>query len=223
MAPSQPNHDRPLQEFSQWLTHEAPVLCSETTRSGEASSTSDTPVFVPQSRIDEYFQPNRVSRLLHALFPDRDRPNAQDIAQRCPRGLCILLSIGSAKYINTFASSPELWDDQLPFWRPGPIEFPVALEDPEFFERFFQAQWRFCPNKLERLESGAFKVKRERVLPLLKKRWLARGATASLHHIVVHPDYDRLRDYVCAQWQLLGAVVLIAYRKEIRHHTTSMP
>ncbi|KAK5121454.1 hypothetical protein LTR85_005287 [Meristemomyces frigidus] len=190
MAAPQPDYDLAIQHFRQWL-NTATIQCRETLRD---NTTIPGFSFVPHSAITAYFQPERISGLLRLFFANGGGPSPRDIAQRCPRGFCILLFIGRGQYIGSFAVHEELWDEHLPFFRPGPDEFPVAHEDPELFNRFFDEQWRFCPNTLERIEAGSFKVKREKVLPLLSKTWVASGVTASLHHIVVHRDYDRLKE-----------------------------
>ncbi|KAK6391531.1 hypothetical protein LTR65_004366 [Meristemomyces frigidus] len=138
----------------------------------------------------------RMEEMTHEMQIIAHKTKAETVSMRIITLVTLFFLPGT--FISTLMSTPIVtFDTDSPGFSGkniGTDEFPVAHEDPNLFSKFFSEQWRFCSNKLERLDSGSFYVKRERVLPLLEKRWLASGVTASLHHIVVHPDYDNLRD-----------------------------
>lgn len=186
------DHKEAFQDYWRWL-EDARVKVLEVESGG---SKTDSGYFVPASAIKEYFTEQRVARILQAIFGGTEQPNARDISKYCPTGLCILICIGHERHITSFASHSDLWDKRLPFPGQAPAYFPHSQADPDFFKKFYDAQWPFCPEKLKTYGSGKFRLQPEHVLPLREKRWLASGVTADLHHVVVHPEYDCLRDRV---------------------------
>jgi hypothetical protein len=69
--------------------------------------------------------------------------------------------------------------------------FPTSTNDPRFFQRFCEEQWRFsAPVFLYNDTNLHFEA--NRILPIISKDKLAGGGSAVLHQIKLHKAYNKL-------------------------------
>lgn len=147
-------------------------------------------VFIARSRILHFLSDSNQTHSVIKSFQDPKDPVT--VTDQCPLTFCILVELERQELIDRFVKARTLWDDSLPH-KTRPEDFPVVDDDPNFFERFRETQWKYCPAQLNSSES--VKLDNERPLPILQKRRIGRGVTAFLYHITLHKDYDRLREY----------------------------
>lgn len=157
-----------------------------------------TKQFVPAELVESHFQtPSNhywVARgLLKEAFPKIEPPpvSARAVAEKCCRGMCILVLIGRPQLIRTFVAHDSLWDNKLPF-DPGarPSDFPEP-QDHALYQNFVSNQWRFWAPKMENIDD--WRVKDERIFPFLKDSTrIKRHRTSDVHRVQVHVKHDNL-------------------------------
>jgi hypothetical protein len=184
----QPDDHRHLQDFHQYL-HE----CVIRTDSPITSQTSQREEFVPFEQIEEHFsEEGRLIDILSAIFPDEEPiPVDETVVQtHYLKTLCILLSIGAARYIRLFVEHNGLSDVRLPHTS-KPDNFPISAARPNLWEKFYEKQWVFCAAEIN------FKIndslERDRILPIVKRKVLGEGGSAVVSKIVLHTSFNKLR------------------------------
>ncbi|KAL9604134.1 MAG: hypothetical protein Q9219_000722 [cf. Caloplaca sp. 3 TL-2023] len=148
--------------------------------------------FIPISALNGYLRTNdRVENLLTWLF-GRDWTkviDAETVRNHHLRSFSILLLIGHGKMIEYFVKYRSLQDHQLPY-QTRPKDFPHSSWDQNFFDRFYDNQWQFCPMSLE--YNMDLHLEKEEILPILHKEELGRGGDAIAYKIVVDSEHNKL-------------------------------
>ena len=112
--------------------------------------------------------------------------HAHNILESYSQVFAILLSINKGAFILHFDKYDELTDRRLPFQNNK--EFPLQ-ED--FFQKFQEAQHKFCAPTLSHLFHREFS--NNCILPFERDGLsIARGSSGVIHKIKVHPGYDFL-------------------------------
>lgn len=174
----------------QQLLHHIETSTTTCTVSGD-TTTAPPFTFVSQDAINRYFQdhPKQISKAVDAACGPYGTVNAKWVTENCPIGFCILLGLGYGSYIKHFVSFAGLHDEKLPFWS-QPVDFPHIPGNPDFFEQFREAQWRFFPITFSPTPSVKFQT--ELPLPIVERKKLrAHGLTADLYRIKIHHEYDK--------------------------------
>jgi hypothetical protein len=152
--------------------------------------------FVPIQKLETYFtEHNRQSlnELLDAAFFPEDAPlYAENITPKYTAVFTILLHINKQRYIKEFTKHGALSDSHLPFDPDDPPpKFPISTEDPNFFSRFCDEQWKFCAPTFQRhMLDEQFESKR--ILPITYKERLGGGGSGTLYKIKIHKLYNEL-------------------------------
>jgi hypothetical protein len=139
--------------------------------------------FVPKVSLREYLSHDKVKTLLK--FCGLSVVDWHTIHTHYLTVFVILLGIGKGKYITHFRSHDALADDQLPF-HTGSNWPSVCLK---FYDKFDDAQWRFCAQELraDRLDDRMFLWKR--IIPITSKTMLKDSADSETYRVEIHPDY----------------------------------
>lgn len=189
--PNQHDSGPALQEFHKWLSNEA--KCSGTLSPISAEKHHD---FVPYTRMKEYLSnAGRTHRILEELFPEKWDEMCMKWSEEIRSGYCrvfsILLHIGEGRFIEEFVKHRKLRDECLPFTNSD--GFPgTSTARSEFFNRFNEAQWIFCPAEFSNMHNGTKVLDEKEVLPVISKRKLGRGGCASVYQIKLHSAYNGL-------------------------------
>lgn len=182
----QPDDYRPLQDFHQYL-HESFIRTDNPITSKEEE-------FVPFERIKEYFEEEEhLINILIAIFPDEEPiPVDDSVVQRhYLKTLCILLSIGGARYIRHFVEHDGLRDARLP--HPSkPPNFPISPARPNLWALFYEKQWVFCAAEMHYTINNS--LESDRILPIVKREMLGEGGSAVVSRIVLHKSFNKLHD-----------------------------
>ncbi|KKY16055.1 putative protein kinase domain-containing protein [Diplodia seriata] len=195
--------DRELhQEFHEWIESQrmrgfgAPDL-----------TTNSRSVYVPQQRIDEYFEAGRnVGEILYRLNPDGNLKTYQStIVKDYSRVLCILLLLGQGHQIEIFVRHTSLCDTRLPFEH-KPAHFPVDDDGVDFFERFKEVQWQFCAQPLTYNMDLVYED--AHILPIITKDPIGTGGSAQIFKITLHQAYDELDPHGSSEKKVLSAHLL---------------
>lgn len=152
-------------------------------------------LFLPYSVIDSYFREHdflHLNKILDVIFTEDPPIDAETILRTCPRTLCILLSIGQARFIHHFTQYESLYDQKLPFDpRCAPADFPKSTSDDRFFENFCASQWKFCVKPVS-FHAG-LRIPRDQILPIKKIERRAGGSSAAVYEIVLYEEYNKLK------------------------------
>jgi hypothetical protein len=152
--------------------------------------------FIPIQKVQEHFEDERRQRLieiLEAVFSPGTPPlYAENVLPKYIAVFCILLHIGKGRHIPEFIKHGSLSDAALPFDpESAPPRFPHSAEDPNFFSKFCDEQWRWCAPKFQRhMLDEEFEAKR--VLPITFMEELGDGGSAKLYKIKIHKLYNDL-------------------------------
>ncbi|KPI38136.1 uncharacterized protein AB675_1060 [Cyphellophora attinorum] len=181
-----------IQEFREWIDRDSCIGVSFKRDKFQAQK------FLPPDRIRDWFDwhdPAKATIILGlvraALGSSATRSDALDIAKRCPEVFCTLIYIGKAKYIKLFLQNRKLW--RLPLEANSRASFPRLANGEDFFDEFYQEQWRFCAEPL----SGGLTtsiMEDDRILPLEIVTELSKhgGSSAVVHLCKVLPELDNL-------------------------------
>ena len=184
----QRDHHRDIQLFIEWVAdHSADAILDPDTNKSVA--------FMPFKTVEEYFETDgcaRLKELLSAVFSPDDPPvEPEDILGDYTRVFCILIEIGKGEFIESFICR-SFTDTKLPFLpKKAPSHFPTDTKDPDFYERFWKTQWKFCAPELKSpLRNKQFEL--DQILPIVSKEKIAASGSAMLYKIKLHDSYDRL-------------------------------
>jgi hypothetical protein len=152
--------------------------------------------FVSLGAVKSYLERNhrdRLTDILNALFEDSGGPDHTDLLSNYLAVFCILLQIGRGRFIKHFVDH-EIHD--LYEFSPEhiPPKFPSVPGDEEFYQRFCEAQWRFCVPDFKENMNRVFHDRR--TLPIVEKQPVATGGSAQVFTIKIHKSYDKLRGTV---------------------------
>lgn len=196
--PYDPSTNLDVQEFHEWLDSSR---CDGVIF---APNRYQPTKFLPDQAIEDYFDWKpvinraKIKKLVAAATVGSSMPvDARAVTQRCPKVFTILVMIGQSKYINSFVTKDDLLDRRLPFRPEARSLFPRLPNDASFFDEFCQKQWQFCVEPL-RYGLEHLILNNVRILPIidLKKLDKQQGASAVVHRIRVHPEYDDLAEHL---------------------------
>jgi hypothetical protein len=194
----QPDDNRYLQDFHQYL--------QESVIRTDSPITSQREEFVPFEQIEEHFnEEGRLIDILSAIFPDEEPIPVEDTVVQAQylKTLCILLSIGAARYIRHFVEHNGLSDVRLPHTS-KPHNFPISPARPNLWEAFYEKQWVFCAAEINYKINDSLEP--NRILPIVKREVLGEGGSAVVSKIVLHTSFNKLRSNpsssVCHQYLL---------------------
>lgn len=186
---AEPDHHPVIRGFFDWVRRARAYAVLEPTG-------QERRAFVPIQKIQTYFAERdrqRLNEILDAVFMPEDPPlYAENIIPKYVAVFSILLHINKARYIKDFTTYGPLSDAALPFDPVNPPpKFPTSSEDPNFFLRFCEEQWRFCSPTFQRhMLDERFEGKR--ILPITYKEWLGGGGSGTVYKIKVHKLYNEL-------------------------------
>ncbi|KAL2073991.1 hypothetical protein VTL71DRAFT_7769 [Oculimacula yallundae] len=194
MASSQPQDFNPAE--ARFFNYVNDICAHEILDPGDFDGciSSDRRVFAPRDKIQSYLEANNYweLRALLAGLKSAPVPAPSSITPRYTAVFCILLQSGRGSYIRYFTSYGSLRDTALPFDpRTRPAHWPSTPSDPNFYEVFCDAQWKFCAPELEAPVSDQH-FEDERILPITFKQKLLDGGTAHLWLVHLHPSYNKL-------------------------------
>jgi hypothetical protein len=185
----EPTHSPAVEAFYAWIKNPRVAIDLD----------NDLDDFIPAGEVEAYFRedPPRLVAILTALFGSEDarwRGRAREIATRYSVVFAILISIGHGEYILNFLPHESLCDKKLPF-ETRPTKFPWAPSDSvELFDRFQEAQSRFCAVKFERNTTPEFDDSQP--MPYLSKELLDEGGSAKVYKVQIHASHDLLQGSV---------------------------
>ncbi len=210
----QPDHNLAILKFHQWIEKAREM------GSGDASLDLKHP-FVPSSKVQAYFQDiDNIEKILAALYGTSELPvDAQEIKRKYAKVFCILLLIGRGRYINSFVRRDNLSDGHLPFDGRPPSFPPSSSTAPNFFEEFCDKQWGFCTPVFEENMFKGFETKE--ILPIIYRRKLAGGGSATTYEIKLHDEYNLLNPESKVEgvsWSPCRSHVQSAYFKQDPDH-----
>lgn len=178
-----------IQYYFQWLNSNCEYSIAD-------QNSESRYAFIPVNRIRAYFEENnneRLNNILTAIFEPQTPPiSSDDVLGGYIAVFCALLELGKGKFIHHFVRSPGLSDSRLPFAAAGlPSMFPISHDDPQFFEKFCKAQWKFCAPVLKYpLPGEAFEE--NRILPIISKTAIASGDTGTVYKITILDSLNKL-------------------------------
>lgn len=194
-ASRQPTYHHPaVQAFYSWIKE--PRIKQPRVATAQDKDTVGLDDFIPAGEVQEYFrkEPPRLTAILAALFGSEDsrwRGRVSEIVTSYSVVFAILVFIGHGEYILNFLPHETLGDDRLPF-ETRPNKFPWAPSDSvELFDRFQQAQSRFCAVRFNRSTTPEFDDSRP--MPYLSKELLDEGGSAKVYKVQIHAAHDMLQ------------------------------
>jgi hypothetical protein len=182
----QPDHKGRLQKFYRWL--------EENTVDGISSNATDSSrQFITSQSLKTYFEaPRELQRILDQLFSEDDETPVEPdaVLNGYTRVFAILIDIGKGHFIEEFVKHDSLSDQKLPF-EVAPPRFPREADDSEFFTKFHEHQWKFCPYVFVRNKIDA-ELNKRYILPIVSIEQIAEGGSSTVYKITLHPEYDTL-------------------------------
>jgi hypothetical protein len=186
---AEPDRDPVIQGFLNWVRRARVYAVLEPTG-------QERRAFVPIQKLETYFTERdrqRLIEILDAVFLPEDPPlYSENITPKYTAVFSILLHINKGRYIKDFTKYGALSDARLPFDPDDPPpKFPISTEDPNFFSRFCDEQWKFCAPTFQRhMLDEQFEGKR--TLPITYKERLGGGGSGTLYKIKIHKHYNEL-------------------------------
>jgi hypothetical protein len=151
--------------------------------------------FAVRDKVQAYLEGNeqeKLKQIIATLFPQGDSVFPNDILPNNIAVFCTLLKISKGKWIKYFRRYKSLSDDKLPFDPTSkPPNWPEDTGDPTFLKKFCEEQWKFCvPIICQPFADQHFPP--ETILPIVYKKSLNSGGSATLWLIKLHPAYNQL-------------------------------
>ena len=100
----------------------------------------------------------------------------------------VLLSINKGFYLTSFIRHHHLADFGLPFLSCD--AWPEATK--YIFEEFYQAQWKFCPRRLDSRQLHDIWLDRNIIIPFKEKRVLREGGDSVIFKVELFEEYNHL-------------------------------
>ncbi|EPE26730.1 Protein kinase-like (PK-like) [Glarea lozoyensis ATCC 20868] len=175
----------PIDDFLRWLSANESLAIDDLEQGIVCRSVSLSAVRSELEKNDG----KRLVEILDVLFEDDGGPDPAELLSNYVAVFCILLQIGEGHYIQHFVDhaihDDSEFDPELLLYK-----FPLSQGDDDFYRRFCEAQWRFCvPDFMKNMK----KVFPDRInLPIIEKRQVARGGSATISIIKLHSSYDKL-------------------------------
>jgi hypothetical protein len=185
----QPTHLTAVQAFYAWIKNPRVAIA-------QYEDTAGLDDFIPAGEVQAYLceDPSRLTAILTALFGSEDsrwRGRMREIVNRYSVVFAILVSIDHGQHILNFLPYEILCDDRLPF-EARPAKFPWAPSDSgELFDRFQEAQSRFCAVMFNRNSTPVFDDGQP--MPYLSKELLDEVGSAKVYKVQIHASHDMLQ------------------------------
>ena len=182
----QPDHKGRLQKFHRWLEENAVNGIS-------SNATDSSRQFITSQSLKTYLEgPRELQRILDQLFSEDDETPVEPdaVLNGYTRVFAILIDIGKGRFIEEFVKHDSLSDQKLPF-EVAPPRFPRDADDSEFFTKFHEHQWKFCPYIFVRNKIDA-ELNKRYILPIVSMERIAEGGSSTVYKITLHPEYDTL-------------------------------
>lgn len=130
-----------------------------------------------------------MGRLLRDITGSSHRIQPRAVIEGFLRVYSILILIGEAIYFPHFYENYDrLADEKLPFTN----EHDWHESCKQFFQRFYAAQWQFCPRKFEIRWMNDTRLDDKFILPIEELECLKSGTDSSTYRIQLHSEYNRL-------------------------------
>jgi hypothetical protein len=151
--------------------------------------------FAVRDKIREYLEGNdqeKLNQIIADLFPRGDGIWPNDILPNNIAVFCTLLKISKGRWIKHFRHHESLSDARLPFNpKSQPLNWPEDTGDPDFLNKFCEEQWKYCvPVIREPFVDKHFP--KDTILPIVYKKSLSSGGSATLWLIRLHPACNKL-------------------------------
>lgn len=149
--------------------------------------------YIPRSSLSRYFtdEGGSIESLLEEVLKDEEHaPQAETVLNQYLVVFAILLSIGKGQYLSRCIER-DYSDDKLPFFD-RPRHFPKS-EEGSFFDSFSDAQWRFCPVRINKNPVN-FQIEPEQILPLRRREQISRNESSTTYLVEFHEEYDSLSE-----------------------------
>jgi hypothetical protein len=187
----QPDFQPSIQSFLSFLDRSSSFEVTE-------PESLDGPIlnsFTVRDRVREYLEGNdheRMNQIIADLFPRGDGIWWNDILPDNIAVFCTLLKISKGQWIKHFRRHDSLSDARLPFDpRSHPPNWPEDTGDPDFLRKFCKEQWKYCvPVFRQPFMDKHFP--KQTILPIVYKKSLSSGGSATLWRIRLHPAYNKL-------------------------------
>jgi len=180
---SQPSltHLPAFQAFFRWMNDNV-----------KSTSLAEDGNFIPGDLINSHLESNDcaiLKGLLAELYRGQPPPiTAKDIVGQYQRVFCILVSIEEVNFLPNFMEFSDLSDNHLPFTENSRQLFPYSTH--KLFEVFCEAQWKFCPARLDKNSKQHFRERE--ILPFISKTLIGKGSSADIFLVDVYPFYNSL-------------------------------
>ena len=151
--------------------------------------------FTVRDKVRGYLEGNdqeRLKQIIADLFPRGDGIWWNDILPNNIAVFCTLLKISKGWWIKHFRHHESLSDARLPFDpKSHPPNWPEDTGDPDFLKKFCEEQWKYCvPVFRQPFVDKHFP--KQTILPIVYKKSLSSGGSATLWLIRLHPTYNKL-------------------------------
>lgn len=190
----QPDQDIRVQAFLEWMNRN---YCFEILGFDHPNKPTKQK-FLPKDAVitDLGTQAGRklLEGTIEAVVPVKNNllPTPEDILPNYIQVFCTLLNISEGQWIDWFRRYENLQDSSLPFASGNsPPHWPKDTTDGKFLEKFSKEQWKFCVPELKKPLFDRY-FHEDQVLPIISKKFLANGSTATLWKIKLHPSYNKL-------------------------------
>lgn len=187
----QPDFQASIQSFLSFLDRSS---CFEVIEPESLDGPTRT-AFTVRDKVQEHLEGNdqeRLKQIIADLFPRGDGIWPNDILPNNIAVFCTLLKISKSRWIKHFRHHESLSDAKLPFDpKSPPPNWPEDTGDPDFLKKFCEEQWKYCVPVFRQPFVDKHFSKRT-ILPIVYKRSLSSGGSATLWLIRLHPAYNKL-------------------------------
>jgi hypothetical protein len=169
--------------------------------------------YLPEDAQQGYFSVKRIQQFLSLLYPSEHGPAVvpvRELQHRYRKVFATFLDIGKGELIRHVVSKPYLDDEHLPFVQ-KPESFPGENED---WDRFFDAQWRFCAPIMSYRRSVDWHERQ--ILPFRYLKKLNEGRSGKAYLVEMHPSHDRILSDEKSSDSVRAEAVMSAQRSKVR-------
>jgi hypothetical protein len=146
--------------------------------------------FVPEDKLQIYLDKATLRKLLICY----NHPATECTAIHSGYWIVfsILITIRRGTYITQFLPHERLGDDYLPFTTDD--DLPHECKD--FFRDFYEAQWRFCAQRLKKDRLNDTRLHDKRIIPITSLDLLCAGPDSCTYKVEMYPRYQNLLEQV---------------------------
>ncbi|KAF2687076.1 kinase-like protein [Lentithecium fluviatile CBS 122367] len=156
----------------------------------DPSSPQERRAFVPEDDLHGYLSESTIRRLLSCY--NLSATECTSIRGDYLIVFTILIYIGKGIHIAQFLAHERLSDRFLPLLNDH--DLPHGCKD--FFDRFYEAQWRFCAQRLRIGRLNDTQLDDRRIIPILESEALHEGPDSCTYKVKVHPSYNQLLEKI---------------------------